>query len=188
MPSTTRMARPFAHDLGVDSLAIDAVGDLGELVADGSVVGLDRRRDVDAEDPRPQAPEAAQRAEAAALGGGGVDGAAPVGSTPSWEAVSANGRPSAVNVTGVLFSAAARAESSRTAWSLGHPADIDAGDRGAGGELGPRARKGEARRAPRAAEDHRQEDGPAQGNPAGGLAHAGAVDRRVAAHRTEDSS
>ena len=37
------------------------------------------------------------------------------GSIPSWEAVSANGCPSAVNVTGVLFSAAARDESRRTA-------------------------------------------------------------------------
>ena len=38
------------------------------------------------------------------------------------------------------------------------------------------------------AQDSGQEDGPAEGNPAGGLAHAGAVDRRVAAHRTEDFS
>ena len=43
------------------------------------------------------------------------------GSTPSWDAVRANGWPSAVNVTGVLFSAAALAESKRTAWSSDIP-------------------------------------------------------------------
>ena len=43
----------LAHDPGVDALAVDRIGDLGELVADGRVVGLDRRRDVDAEEPRP---------------------------------------------------------------------------------------------------------------------------------------
>ena len=52
----------LADEPGVDALAVDHVGDLGELVADGRVVGLDRRRDVDAEEPRPQALEAAQRA------------------------------------------------------------------------------------------------------------------------------
>ena len=45
MPSTTRMSRPLRTSLGVDALAVDAVRDLGELVADGGVVRLDRRRD-----------------------------------------------------------------------------------------------------------------------------------------------
>ena len=85
MPSTTRDVEPLAHDLGVDALAIDALGDLGELV-----VGQRRRRtrrggdDVDAEEPHPQALEPADGPKpppsAAAVADGGRQSAA----TPSW--------------------------------------------------------------------------------------------------------
>ena len=71
---------------------------------------------------------------------------------------------------------------------LRHPADVDACDRGAGSELRLRPGEREPEEQQEHAKDHPEEDGPAQGNPAGGLAHARAVDRRIAAHRTEDFS
>ena len=50
-----------------------------ELVLDRCVVGAERRGDVHAEEPRPNAPEATQRPEATTLGGGNRDRLAPVG-------------------------------------------------------------------------------------------------------------
>ena len=94
----------LADEPRIDALAVDHVRDLGELVADGRVVGLERRRDADAEDPRPQALEAAQRPEAARPRlRPAATAARQSASTPSCEAVRVNGRESAVNVTGVAL-------------------------------------------------------------------------------------
>ena len=68
-----------AHELGVDTPAVDGAPDLVELVVDGRVVGMEHRRHVEPENPRPQALEAADRPEAAAFGCRHPDGGAPVG-------------------------------------------------------------------------------------------------------------
>ena len=107
---------------------------------------------------------------------------------PSWEAVSANGWPSAVNVTGVLCSAVAREDSRRTACDSGIPPTSTPAIVVPAASSVCDPAKASPRSSEEHAKDHPEEDGPAQGNPAGGLAHARAVDRRIAAHRTEDFS
>ena len=151
----------LADDLGIDSLAIDAVCDLGELVADGSAVGLDRRRDVDAEDSRPQAPEAPQRPEAAAAGGGGRDRAAPVRFDPELGCSQSERVPVGGERDRRALQRSGPGGEQAHRLVFGHPADIDTRDRGAGGELGPRAREGEPEDDRDHAKDHRQKDGPA---------------------------
>ena len=154
---------PLAHDLGVDALAIDPTRDLGELVAHGSVVGLHRGRDVDAEDPRPQPPEAAQRAKAAALGRGGRHGGAPVRLDAELGGIErerlAVGRE---RDRRALQRCRPRGEQAN-GLRLRHPADIDACDRGAGSELRLATRRTRAR----------EPAGARQGPPRGRLSGAG---------------
>ena len=58
---------------------VDRLGEPGELEVERSAVGLYRRRDLGAEEPRLEAAEAADRAEPLALAGCRLDRGGPVG-------------------------------------------------------------------------------------------------------------
>ena len=190
-PSTTFTARPVRTSFASTPLRSTARRDLAELVVDGGVVGMEHRRHVEPEEPRPEALEAAERPEAAAVGGSHPDGGAPVGLDAELrgrerEALAAGGeRDRRCSAT-----AAVRAEQHPHGFGLGQPADVDPGHGRPGRERRTRAGEGEPDETCEQDDGSRQENGPAQGNPMGGstLAHAGAVDRRVGAHRSGHSS
>ena len=96
---------PSPHEPRIDALPIDRASDLSRACSHGRVVGLDRWGDVDAEEPRPQALEAADRPEAATLGRGRRS--LPVGRDAELRGRERELPTGAVKMTGVRSSAAA---------------------------------------------------------------------------------
>ena len=190
MPSTTRMSRPWRTTFASTPLRSTLVGDLGELVAHGRVVGrrpAARRRSPKNRARRRLKPRSGPKPppSAAAVG----DGAAPVRLDPELR----GGERERLPVGGERDRACSTAPRPvRRARAPPAPRDIPPTSTPAIVVPAASSVREPAKARPTSTtsstSDHRQEDGPAQGNPAGGLAHAGAVDRRVGAHRTEDSS
>ena len=140
-----------AHELRLDVTLVDLAGERRELEVERGLVGLHRRRDLGAEEPRLQPLEAADRAEALALPRGGVDRRRPVG-------LDAEGR----RLDRVLLAAGGEddrnardpleaALEQRPRLLLRQAADVDAGDVDALGDPRRRAREGKA--------DQRRHDG-----------------------------
>ena len=179
-----------AHKPGVAAPAVDNARNLGELVLHRRVVRTDGRRDVAAEEARPQALVAPDGPEPVALGRGRRHRRPPVWRDPELRGT--QGEPSTARGEGDRRPLDSRSTSRQhpDCFALRESADVDAGHRRARRQSRPGPRGREPHEGREQHEDPRQEDGPAHGNPAGGMAHprAGAVDRRVDAHQTAYSS
>ena len=159
----------LAHELGVDARDVDRAGDLVELVGDRSVVGLDRRRDVDPEEARAQALEATHGPEAPTLGRGGLDRSAPVGLDPELrrregELLAAGGERERL----ALDRRRTRGEPAHRL-AFREAADVDAGHRRSRRQRHPRPREGKPDEHARAAREQPSERRPGAGQSGGGI-------------------
>ena len=135
--------QPVQHDCRLALRLVELERDLAELVLERRLVDLRRRRDVRAEDPDADALKAAQRPETLSLAPRGVDRGGPVG----LDAEPMRGHLPALGAAeerhrDVLERRRAPLEELLRG-RRGHPADADARDRDAGGDL--RGRAGEDR-------------------------------------------
>ena len=110
-PGTTSIPSPrrtsFASTGGIDRL-----GEAGELEVERGAVGLHRRRDLGAEEPRLEAAETPDGAEALALAGGHLDRRGPVGLDAECVALIGYRSPPAVKTTGTRATWSKRCSSS----------------------------------------------------------------------------